>query len=349
MKEKFTRFSEYLRESKTEVDRRNLRSLTVLTWGFLLLLSVSHITGMLGGTGGVPALFSLAALGAELLCAVLLTLVKEARRAGARIYAAGALSLAGAAVQLAAFGAGHGWLFPLFLAALSAVLTLPWQGYLLLFAPPAGLFLIFGAVRGVLIQTAEMLIPALVLSAGIAALSCFFRLREWEERAAVRHMANTDALTGVGNRYAFEAAFSAVAARGSFALALTDIDRFKEINDRNGHVAGDAVLVEFCRFTERYFEGRTPRPLFARLGGDEFALLFDRVEDENALIHQIESFCAEIRQNAGAALPIPYSCSIGVVLVQAPERDCTRVLAAADRELYHAKKQKGAGVCSARF
>lgn len=350
MKEKFARFSEYLQKSRAEVERRNLCSLTIFSWVFFGLLGISHTIGVLGGTGGAPAFFSFAAPGAELLYAVLLTLTKGApRRACIWIYAGGYLTLAGAAVQFAAFGGGHCWLFPLFLMTLAAVLTLPWQGYLLLFAPPVGLFLIFAGAGGHLLSAAEPLLPAAVLSAGIAALSGFSRVREWEERATDRRKANTDALTGVGNRYAFEAGFSAVAARGSFALAVMDLDRFKEINDRYGHVAGDTVLIEFCRFTERHFENCRPRPLFARLGGDEFTLLFDRVEDENTLICQLETFCEKIRRNTGAALSVPCSCSIGAVFVRLPEKNSTRVLAAADRELYRAKNQKGAGVCSARL
>ena len=80
MKEKFARFSEYLQKSRAEVDRRNLCSLTVFSWVFFGLLGISHIAGVLGGTGGAPAFFSFAAPGAELLYAVLLTLTKGAPR-----------------------------------------------------------------------------------------------------------------------------------------------------------------------------------------------------------------------------------------------------------------------------
>lgn len=162
-------------------------------------------------------------------------------------------------------------------------------------------------------------------------------------------MASTDALTGVGNRYAFEAGFRAMEKFRTFALAVMDLDHFKEINDHIGHVTGDAVLVEFCRFTEQYFADCQPKPLFARLGGDEFALLFARVGDENALIYKMEAFCAEIRKSAAGSGAISCSCSVGMVFAKAPGYDCTRALAAADRELYRAKCQHGATVCTARL
>jgi diguanylate cyclase (GGDEF)-like protein len=87
-------------------------------------------------------------------------------------------------------------------------------------------------------------------------------------RAMLQHLADTDPLTGLHNRRAFlERAHSR---EGMQRLILIDIDRFKTVNDRFGHEAGDWVLVEIARLL------RTNAPedaLVGRLGGEEFAIL----------------------------------------------------------------------------
>lgn len=349
MKEKFSRLSKYIRAFPADVDCRNLFSLTVLSWVFFVILAVSHISGIFCGEGGSTLWLSFAATGAELMCAILLTLVKgSSAHATIWIFAGGYVALAGAILQFAAFGNGRGWLFALFLVALAGVLTLPLGKLLWLFLPPSFVFLYF-AVTGGGAPAAELPVSAVLLAGSVAALSAFFRIQEGEKREKACRMASTDALTGVGNRYAFEAGFRAMEKCRTFALAVMDLDHFKEINDHIGHVTGDAVLVEFCRFTEQYFADCQPKPLFARLGGDEFALLFARVGDENALIYKMEAFCAEIRKSAAGSGAVSCSCSVGMVFAKAPGYDCTRALAAADRELYRAKCQRGATVCTARL
>ena len=92
--------------------------------------------------------------------------------------------------------------------------------------------------------------------------------------------ARTDGLTGLPNRRAFEEHFERVVARASrtrrpFALLLADIDRFKELNDRHGHVAGDAALAELGRLLPAELR---QHDVPARVGGDEFAVLLPDLE-----------------------------------------------------------------------
>ena len=92
--------------------------------------------------------------------------------------------------------------------------------------------------------------------------------------AAVRDESRRDALTGLGNRRAYDEALGRESARASrygshLSLALFDVDGFKAVNARHGHPRGDAVLAEVGRIIA---SGRTGDQAF-RLGGDEFALL----------------------------------------------------------------------------
>jgi two-component system, cell cycle response regulator len=94
-----------------------------------------------------------------------------------------------------------------------------------------------------------------------------------EER---RRMAMTDALTGVFNRRYFMNHLRRELKRsrragGDLSLAVFDIDHFKRINDRFGHAAGDAVLVEFARRMKESLPRETD--WCARLGGEEFAVV----------------------------------------------------------------------------
>lgn len=101
-------------------------------------------------------------------------------------------------------------------------------------------------------------------------------LRAYRALDEARGEAQTDALTGLGNRRAFDAAVARVRdlhRRGSLkdaTLCVFDLDGLKSINDRDGHAAGDRLIVEAARLLEQ--SSRRDDLLF-RLGGDEFALL----------------------------------------------------------------------------
>lgn len=149
-------------------------------------------------------------------------------------------------------------------------------------------------------------------------------------------IARTDALTGVANRRSFDLALSATPA-GPRALLLIDVDHFKAYNDRNGHVAGDACLVQVARAIGAAADG--DGMLVARYGGEEFAVLCTGVAAVDAA-----ALATRVR-DAVRALAIPHAdapaaritVSVGVAGDVAGDRDTGDLLAQADRALYRAK------------
>jgi diguanylate cyclase (GGDEF)-like protein len=161
--------------------------------------------------------------------------------------------------------------------------------------------------------------------------------------AGLSQAATTDPLTGVANRRGFDLAAAAVVqdsrARGEpVAVIVFDLDRFKSINDRHGHPAGDAVL---RRMGEVLRQDLRAGDIVARLGGEEFALLCGGL-DAAAAERVAERLRADLRQG----VPHPggdgqaVTASAGVAMVAAEEAPATaldRALARADRALYAAK------------
>lgn len=99
----------------------------------------------------------------------------------------------------------------------------------------------------------------------------------------VSELAQTDGLTGLLNRRAFDEAleFALLEARGEghdLSLVLCDVDNLKEINDQDGHEAGDTALRTVARALERAVAGQERAAIY-RIGGDEFCLLLEDTDE----------------------------------------------------------------------
>ena len=137
--------------------------------------------------------------------------------------------------------------------------------------------------------------------ANAAALSEARDLAERLDRAheAARREAATDPLTGLANRRALERTAERLGAEGlPFALLSIDLDRFKAVNDRWGHAAGDAVLTAIGR---RLRQAARRDDLAARLGGDEFALLLRGDAPEERLL----AIAADLIRAIEQPIPVP--------------------------------------------
>jgi diguanylate cyclase (GGDEF)-like protein len=160
-------------------------------------------------------------------------------------------------------------------------------------------------------------------------------------RDEAERRARTDPLTGVNNRLHFSERLDAEIARvrrggHPFGLVLLDLDRFKQLNDRHGHLAGDRALVAVA---SRLGQRVRPYDVIARWGGEEFAVLVAQVPDEDAL----GAVCEALRV-AVAESPIPIGAgemtvttSVGAVLASGPYVTADGLLASADEALYRAK------------
>ncbi|MFE0753364.1 diguanylate cyclase domain-containing protein [Inquilinus sp. NPDC058860] len=164
----------------------------------------------------------------------------------------------------------------------------------------------------------------------------------------IEYMANHDALTGLANRHALDAALRdrIAAYRGRSAgavLMVIDLDGFKAVNDGHGHLAGDAVLRALA---QRLQEILPEEIVAARIGGDEFALIGGELGDREveALAGRIESaLAAPIPVGAGA---VSVGASIGWAFLPADAEDEHGLSAVADSRLYAAKQRLRRGAAT---
>ncbi|HPS66660.1 MAG TPA: GGDEF domain-containing protein [Holophaga sp.] len=160
-----------------------------------------------------------------------------------------------------------------------------------------------------------------------------------EMEVHLRRIAATDPLTGLANRSSFFNRSAAEIRRAErhghpLAVAMLDLDHFKQINDTEGHEAGDAALKAFadlCRATVR------EQDLVARIGGEEFALLLSETRAADALpvAERLREAVAGLRR-AGAARRM--TVSIGISEWWPQETNLEAALKRADRALYEAKQ-----------
>ena len=154
----------------------------------------------------------------------------------------------------------------------------------------------------------------------------------------LRHRAATDPLTGLGHRGTFEETLAASHRRPvATAVALIDLDEFKELNDRAGHQEGDRAL----RAVATALHGALRRgDTLYRLGGDEFAALLAVRDDAEAMR------AAHRMRDAVRASEAGVTVSIGVAVSGAEEPD-EMLVGRADRALYRAKAAGRDGVALA--
>jgi len=127
-----------------------------------------------------------------------------------------------------------------------------------------------------------------------------------DERTRAEALAHSDHLTGLANRRVFNGRIAELLRppwsgdAPTFALLALDLDHFKALNDRLGHVAGDKALAQVARRLERLVPETAT---LTRIGGDEFAVLLPGMGDEDAL---------SLASRMAAAIAVPYLVGAGM-------------------------------------
>jgi diguanylate cyclase (GGDEF)-like protein len=182
----------------------------------------------------------------------------------------------------------------------------------------------------------------LFVNLGVSALATLLVLaltlptiRRYQQR--LERAANTDALTGLVNRQAFDFLFAAhlkdsIRRKTKFSAILFDVDAFKAINDQHGHLLGDAVIREVAKLARTSVRGND---IVARWGGEEFMVLLKDCELQAAQ-HIAENIRVTI-EHYDFELGQPVTVSLGVAMYQGNE-STDSFFTRMDQALYRAKK-----------
>lgn len=179
-----------------------------------------------------------------------------------------------------------------------------------------------------------------------------------EEEARINKLAFYDALTGLPNRRMFAERLDQavnISERTDLysAVMFLDLDKFKEVNDKFGHAAGDRLLVEVARILSKCTR---KIDTISRFGGDEFAVVMNEISESKAISkNEVQLIANKIfnlvsapmklsyTDEKGAKKTVRHSCqiSIGIVLFKNHDKSAAQLMAMADSEMYRAKKREG--------
>ena len=204
-------------------------------------------------------------------------------------------------------------------------------------------------VDGSVIEVDDCIAPTFDLRGDLTGAVMVFR-NVTDERMLARDLqwqGTHDALTGIGNRVAFESnlleRLEAIRSLGHAGTALyVDLDRFKGVNDQLGHSVGDQLLIQVALALEATVKDRGS---VARIGGDEFAILLPGEDAESA--HGVASDVLTALHTLGAGFAdqrANISASIGLVALDDPNLTVAEVLHRSDSACYAAKHAGGSRV-----
>jgi len=159
------------------------------------------------------------------------------------------------------------------------------------------------------------------------------------ERGArvLREAAMRDPLTGLYNRRAFERQLQQhMAADEPFAVVFLDVDRFKEVNDRYGHAAGDTALRDCAEVMLRTLR---PTDVVARIGGEEFAAILPDLSSEDAY-EVVERVRSAVESHEVISHGSRFAITLSGGMTHSTHRldDIAKLMRAADAGLYRAKQ-----------
>lgn len=191
-----------------------------------------------------------------------------------------------------------------------------------------------------LLETLLAISGVILLSMGIGAWSHDYRLliqTAEEKQQQYRQLSYTDALTGIGNRAAYDRQLKELNDYNTpYVLLLADIDHFKKINDQHGHDVGDLALQHVAKTIHK--NSRGVEECF-RIGGEEFALLLANCTASQATdIAERIRYAVETTPLSSKSLELSFTISIGLCISDREETSQT-TYRHADTALYQAKKE----------
>lgn len=189
-------------------------------------------------------------------------------------------------------------------------------------------------LSGLLVNALTFLIVAAMLSYSL--LSLLAKYEKLYERFLNESI--KDKLTGVYNRRVLDDVICLgeeqfKSNQTDYALAMLDIDRFKSLNDKFGHMAGDVVLQNFAQTIRKSVRSSD---YVLRYGGDEFIIMLPNVSDKN-----VETVLEQIKQNIirNPFVPSDFNITFSCGFVKRSEcRSDKELVAAADRQMYADKE-----------
>ncbi len=162
--------------------------------------------------------------------------------------------------------------------------------------------------------------------------------KDYLQHKAMEKLAVTDPLTGIANRRKFKETLDQLFSEAKryntdFSLVIFDIDNFKEINDRGGHLLGDRTLVMVAGIASAVKRGSD---LLVRLGGDEFAILMPSTggPESNNLAKRLATAIA----STGESFQFSLTCSFGVSSSRTGDIGPEELVKRADQQLYLSKE-----------
>ncbi|MFI0796596.1 GGDEF domain-containing protein [Micromonospora rubida] len=186
--------------------------------------------------------------------------------------------------------------------------------------------------------TASTILLATTTASCIALLARNATLRA--ELATARHEADHDALTGLPNRRALLRHLNTLLADPArpVAIALLDLNRFKEINDEHGHTAGDLVL---CQVADTLMALNLSRAKVGRMGGDEFMIITDDGMQTARINAEAAAQALDATTVTLGATSFGCYASLGIALADHNDVTAVDLIRRADAAMYAAKRGGG--------